>query len=786
MNAACGLALHTLPASLTRAIGLAAICNAAWLLFGSPAFGQLYWNTNGASGTLTAANWGTSAAGPFTTAWSNRSDVAFTAQSGITNVTNTPVGNLSITNSSTVTWTPAGTYSTGSAVRTVDIGPGSMLLWSSQPVSGAAGTGFIKNGDGTWNIGTMQSGAAPAGFTLNAGRIITTANNGYGNGPLTINGGTWEATGNTVMNATSATIGGDFTMEGTGNITIASGTTISLGGATRTVTNNVGGPNNFRSLRGVISGSGAAGLTLGGTGSTFLGNAANTFPGPLTVTGGEVFFNDGGALGAGTSIVLDGGQITSGSVATGSAPAIASLTNAAIDSAKTISVTANPRNAIGVYGSTGVLAFDGVIADRAGSNGSWSKAGSGRLVLGGVSVYSGSTAITNGTLQLALGNDRLPASTVVALGQASGTNTGTLDLNGNNQQIAGLASITGSSPAATKNTVTSASAATLTLNVTSGTCTYGSTSAANSGVITGAVTIVKAGSGTQVLGGANTYDGTTRVEGGRLVAANAAAFGTGGILVTGGTLDLGALAVGNAVTISAGSMINAGGFTGPTTVTGTVALPTMPSSSVTVAAGGVLSGSPTVAAIGGAGLVSPGTSPGIVSTTTLDPSGGLDFALEFTGTAPNYASPSSSTNDVVRLTAAASPFTASLTAANVIDVYLDVNTISVGDMFQGGFFTTLTAGDLLTTVQDATFRLYAKTVGGAVAFNGTTYAPLDGSSGITGASVTAVAVTANFGSGDVSGSTLQFIAVPEPSVVGPIALGMLAVACVGSRRRRWH
>lgn len=785
MNPACGMALRPLPASLTRALVMTAICGSAWLFSSSPTYGQLYWNTNGVSGTLTAANWGTSAAGPFTAPWSNASDVVFTAPSAIAYATNTQVGNLSITNGSTVTWTPAGTYSTGPAVRTMDIGPGSTLLWNSQTVSTGSATGFIKNGAGIWNIGTMQSGAAPAGFTLNAGRIITTANNGYGNGPLTINGGTWEATStNTSMNATSVTIGGDFTMEGTGNIAIASGTTISLGGATRTVTNNVGGSNNFRSLRGVISGSGAAGLTLGGTGNTFLGNAANTFSGPLTVTGGEVFFNDGGALGTGASIVLDGGLITSGSVANGSAPAITGLTNAAIDSAKTIFVTAGDRNAIGVHGSTGVLTFDGVIADKAGSTGSWAKAGSGRLVLGGVSVYSGSTSITNGTLQLALGNDRLPASTVVALGQSSGTNTGTLDLNGTSQQIAGLASISGSSPAATKNTVTSASAATLTLNVTSGTCVYGSTSAANSGVITGAVSLVKTGSGTQVLGGANTYDGSTRVEGGRLVATNAGAFGTGGITVTAGTLDLGTLPIGNAVTIRGGSLTNAGSFTGLTTVTGTVALPTMPNSAVTVATGGVLSGSPTVAAIGGDGLVSPGSSPGIVSTTTLDPSGGLDFALEFTGTAPNYASPSSSTNDVVRLTAAVSPFTASLTPANVISVYLDVNTILAGDTFQGGFFTTLAAGDLLTTVRDATFQFYAKSAGGTVAFNGITYAPLDGSSGITGASVTAVGVNANFGSGDVAGSTLQFIAVPEPSVLGSVAVGMLAAACAGSRRRR--
>src|SRR5436309_798810 len=35
---------------------------------------QLFWNTNGSAATWTSANWGTTAAGPFTTAWAANSN----------------------------------------------------------------------------------------------------------------------------------------------------------------------------------------------------------------------------------------------------------------------------------------------------------------------------------------------------------------------------------------------------------------------------------------------------------------------------------------------------------------------------------------------------------------------------------------------------------------------------------------------------------------------------------------------------------------------------------------
>jgi autotransporter-associated beta strand protein len=169
-----------------------------------------------------------------------------------------------------------------------------------------------------------------------------------------------------------------------------------------------------------------------------------------------------------------------------------------------------------------------VIADKASSTGLLAKQGAGTLVLGGVSTYTGETSINNGTVKLDVGNNRLPTGTVVSLGQAASSNLGTLDLNGRNQQIAGLASTTGTSVSTTlKNTVTSATAATLDINVATGTTkSYGDGTAANSGVITGLLALTKSGLGTQVLGDANTYSGTTTISNGVLNIRNSAGLGT--------------------------------------------------------------------------------------------------------------------------------------------------------------------------------------------------------------------------------------------------------------------
>jgi len=159
------------------------------------------------------------------------------------------------------------------------------------------------------------------------------------------------------------------------------------------------------------------------------------------------------------------------------------------------------------------------------------------LRLGGVSTYTGNTAINNGIVQLTTGNNRLPTGTVVSLGQAASANVGTLDLNSRDQQIFGLNSTTGTNATASNNTVTSVGTATLTIGGT-GTYSYGDGSNTNSGIITGAISLVKQGSGTQTLGDANTYTGTTTISAGKLTIASTGTInGTGAVLIGAGEFN---------------------------------------------------------------------------------------------------------------------------------------------------------------------------------------------------------------------------------------------------------
>jgi autotransporter-associated beta strand protein len=246
----------------------------------------------------------------------------------------------------------------------------------------------------------------------------------------------------------------------------------------------------------------------------------------------------------------------------------------ASDSAGTLGVTSTlaadknifltDKGGIGTAGS-GVTTINGVIADKLGSVGKLTKSEAGTLILGGVSTYTGMTVVNNGTLKLADGNDRLPTATLLKLGASgSGTvagTTATFNLDGQNQQINGLESTVSTVDQSTINTVTSVAPATLTIGASSGvTTTFGSDTAKNRGEITGALAVTKTGGGTQVLGGANTYTGTTRINAGTL-AVTGSLLSSGTVLVNDGGSLSGSGSVG-AVTLASGSFLKPGNSPG--------------------------------------------------------------------------------------------------------------------------------------------------------------------------------------------------------------------------------
>ena len=706
--------------------------------------------------------------------------------------------------------------------------------------NGFSGSGTVSVTGGSLTLGDTTSGASAPGAFLGNGTNPLSVNGGTlviatgTTGTLNTAGNTFAGNSAVTLHRTSATgtqnytLGGSTSISGTftaaiagnatGNSRLTLGSTTFTGPTTVRTTATGATPDAANITFGAVNDGGYA-LTFLGNGSAgqpagqgvYMNTAATSVTGNWEIGGtdgtsgvivslGVPGSNSGAALTSGNVTVNPFGQLyffqgTSGTFGSSSQTltlsgsgqtnngalyyAPSSPNNNTVNFSGNVTIAADGAT-VGITGNAGNNKF--VVLGNGLVNGTLTKVGSGEFSFKGATSGTGSLVISNG---------KITAESTGAIGTGdvtmaqSGNNSTRIDFKNTAQTIGDLSSTWAVTTGTATQRIDLAAGTTLTINQT-GSTTFGDGGAGGTGYgfITGAGSIVKAGNGTLTLSsGSNTYSGGTTINAGTLVAGNAAAFGSGAINVNGGTLDLGSFAINNAVNVTGGSLANAASYSGATTITGTVALGSVPNSAVTVAAGGVLQGTPTVASLGGAGLVSPGSSPGIVTAGTLDPSGGIDFALEFTGTTPDYGTAGASVNDVIRLTAG-SPFLSNLSAGNVVDVYLNVGSIAVNDTYEGGFFTTLSANDLLTALSGATFNFFGKATGGSVTFNGESYNPLTSFAGITGANVSTTSVTANFGAGPVSGSGMQFAIVPEPSSLALAGLGVALAGYAAWKRRR--
>ncbi|MBI5771329.1 MAG: autotransporter-associated beta strand repeat-containing protein [Verrucomicrobia bacterium] len=434
----------------------------------------------------------------------------------------------------------------------------------------------------------------------------------------------------------SATIGGLTTLNLTNDVSGNTSHTVALDvqmnraldinnniAPTFTISGNIDNGGNTLSLKGtgntvlsgVISGTGA--LVKADSGTTILSGASpNTYSGGTSITGGTLQIEKAGALGAvtGNVTVASGATLAlAGSGTTFAANALTlngtgvagngALYNAAGNNTWTGTVALATDSAIGAAAST-TLVVSGVVSGSA----ALSKVGAGTVALTGTNTYTGATSISGGTLRI--GAD-------ANLGTAPGTATaGHLALDGgtlNPTATTTLDANRGIALGAGGGTLDTTAGTTLTYN----------------GIAAGTGSLTKAGTGTVVLGGVNTYTGATTVNAGtlRLGGDTELSRSTAGAIASGATLDV------NARTDTVGSLAGAGtvAMAGGALTVG--ANNTSTTFSGVVSGGGTVtkSGTGTLTLSGAANSFAPATLTLAQGITQLGASNVINSAVNFAG-----------------------------------------------------------------------------------------------------------------------------------------------------------
>jgi fibronectin-binding autotransporter adhesin len=215
--------------------------------------------------------------------------------------------------------------------------------------------------------------------------------------------------------------------------------------------------------------------------------------------------------------------------------------------------------------------FSGVIADLksigggvTSGNGKLTKVGTGMLTLSGINTYTGDFTLTSGTVTVT------PSGTLAGSTSDVVVNGGLLNLNNAAQTVENLNGSGG--------TINLGSGHSLTVNPVA-TSTY-------NGIITGAGSLTKGSTFTEVLGGANTYLGTTTVSAGVLEISGSlngtSQVQVGGTLAGSGNIIPG---IGGDIDLLLGGKLSPGSTAVPAASTGTLTIALSGSGSVDLTAG---------------------------------------------------------------------------------------------------------------------------------------------------------------------------------------------------------
>lgn len=451
---------------------------------------------------------------------------------------------------------------TGGLTGTVDVVDQSLILGTAGQLVVPFTSSFVKTGAGTLGIHAANT-AFEGGLSIAAGAVELQNAQAIGTAAVTLSGGVLrtrlngDATfGNSlVVTADSSletsrfdgsstqqthTFGslavndsqlsvlastGDYTSRFTALALSGASEITTAGGATLEIDGPVTGP----------------GFTKDGSGTlVFSGSSPNTLSGTVAVDAGTLTLNKiSGAIGINRALTIGGSAAASVVLGSGeqiaNTSAVTMLGTSVLDlggQTETIgSLAAATSTALVDLGAgtlqTGAANTSTSFAGTIQGTGSLVKQGTGTMTLSGVSTYTGTTAIQDGTLRLG-NHDRLSASTVVNV-----SNGGAFNLDGFDQTVAGLEG-SGSVMLGSGNLTTGAA-----------------TNHTFAGSVTGTGSVTHQGPGTQILSGQNTYTGLTHAEGGRLelgrdgalsalseLLLDDATFATGGYSQTLASLDV--------------------------------------------------------------------------------------------------------------------------------------------------------------------------------------------------------------------------------------------------------
>ena len=451
---------------------------------GSVSPGSVIFNNNSLSYTLTGAS---GIAGYTSLVMNGSGSVTIANSNGYTGGTTINAGWLNIANASALGGpTTASAYGAftinGGTIDNTSTGP---LILSNYPIAWNAG--FVYPGSNPLNLGagtvTLGSSAAVtlSGSTLTLGGAIGDSGSGYGfiqngAGVLALLGSSTYS-GQTTVNGGTLSLGNGASIDGTSSVNLAANTVL--------VFNHT----DSQTFTSTISGSG--GLVQTGNGMVTLASS-NTYVGGTAITGGTLALGDPLALQNSTlnlsgSGVLGFGSLTAATLGGLSGSGTLALANTAA-AAVTLSVGNNNAN----------TTYSGTLTGPGGLT----KTGAGTLWLSASNNFAGTTNVNGGTLGVA---------NAAAL-QNSAVNVGA------NTNIVFSVSGTGGTTVASVGGLSG----TGNLNLGSAVLTVGANNANSNfpGSLSGGNGLTKAGSGTLVMTGVNTYGGPTVINAGTVRLGN--------------------------------------------------------------------------------------------------------------------------------------------------------------------------------------------------------------------------------------------------------------------------